>query len=120
MDILGTPLSVHVDFSMTPLHFILKKFTVGIYWNFEIQIYYKIFVEYLDPNTFILYSSNSSSMYLQIPDIKCKNVGIIIHMDRGLDPPSPMWTNMDILGTPLPPRLSTWFVDDPLEKMTTS
>ena len=61
MDILGTPLSVHVDFSMTPLHFILKKFTVGIYWNFEIQIYYKIFVEYLVPNTFMLYSSNSSS-----------------------------------------------------------
>ena len=54
--------------------------------------------------------------YLQIPDIKCKNVGIIIHMDRGLDPPPPMWTNMDILVTPLPPRPSTWFVDDPLHK----
>ena len=40
--------------------------------------------------------------YSQIPDIKSKNVGIIIHMDRGLDPPPPMWTNMDILGTPSP------------------
>ena len=26
---------------------------------------------------------------MQIPDIKCKNMGIIIHMDKGLDPPSP-------------------------------
>ena len=41
--------------------------------------------------------------YSQIPDIKSKNVGIIIHMDRGLDPPPPMWTNMDILVTPPPP-----------------
>ena len=103
MDILGTPLSVHVDFSMTPpSRFISKKiFKVPIYWKFKIQTYYKLFVEYLVPNTFILHSS--LIQYLQILEIKCKNVGIIIHMDRGLDPPPPMWTNMDILGTPPPP-----------------
>ena len=48
VDILGTPLPVHVDFSMTPLHFISKKiFKVPIYWKFKIQTYYKLFVEYL-------------------------------------------------------------------------
>ena len=99
-------------FNDPPSRFISKKiFKVPIYWKSKIQTYYKLFVEYLVPNTFILHSS--LIQYLQILEIKCKNVGIIIHMDRGLDPPPPMWTNMDILGTPLPPRLSTWFVDDP-------
>ena len=42
-----------------------------------------------------------------------QNLGILIHVDSGLDPPPPLWTNMDILGTPLPPQPSTWFVDDP-------
>ena len=40
MDILGTPLPVHVDFSMTPppFGFISKKnFKLPIYWNFKIQ-----------------------------------------------------------------------------------
>ena len=49
MDILGTPLPVHVDFSMTPppRFFSKKKFKLPIYWNFKIQTYYKLFVEYL-------------------------------------------------------------------------
>ena len=41
--------------------------------------------------------------YLQIPDIKSKNVGIIIHMDRGLDPPSPHVDKHGHFGNPPPP-----------------
>ena len=102
MDILGTPLPVHVDFSMTPSRFISKKiFKVPIYWKFKIQTYYKLFVEYLVPNTFILHSS--LIQYLQILEIKCKNVGIIIHMDRGLDPPSPHVDKHGHFGNPPSP-----------------
>ena len=79
----------------TPSALFKKKFTVQIYWNFKIQTYCKVFVEYLVPNTFILSLFIKLIQYLLIPDIKCKNVGIIIHMDRGLDPHRPCgqtWT----------------------------
>ena len=58
-------------------------------------------MEYLVPNTFILHSS--LIQYLQILEIKCKNVGIIIHMDRGLDPPSPHVDKHGHFGNPPPP-----------------
>ena len=85
-----------------PFGFISKKiFKVPIYWKFKIQTYYKLFVEYLVPNTFILHSS--LIQYLQILEIKCKNVGIIIHMDRGLDPPSPHVDKHGHFGNPPSP-----------------
>ena len=37
-----------------------------------------------------------------------------VHMDHPLDPPPPLWTDMDNLETPLPPYWSTWFMNDPL------
>ena len=89
-------------FQWPPSRFISKKiFKVPIYWKFKIQTYYKLFVEYLVPNTFILHSS--LIQYLQIPEIKCKNVGIIIHMDRGLDPPSPHVDKHGHFGNPPSP-----------------
>ena len=34
-------------------------------------------------------------------------------MDKPLTPPPLMWTNMFFSQTPLPPDLSTWFMNDP-------
>ena len=101
MDILGTPLPVHVDFSMTPPspRFISKKIS-----NYQ-------FIAILKSKHTTSYLWNIKLIhYLQIPDIKCKNVGIINHMDRGLDN-LPMWTNMDVLGTPLTVHM---VLDEPL------
>ena len=35
----------------------------------------------------------------------------LVHVDHVLDPPSPLWTDMDNLETPLPPYVSTWFMN---------
>ena len=97
MDILETPLPVHVDFSMTPPSALFPK--IFSKYQFIGNLKSKHTTSYLwkiVPNIFILHSS--LIQYLQILEIKCKNVGIIIHMDRGLDPPPPCgqtWTFWD-------------------------
>ena len=94
MDILGTPLPVHVDFSMTPppLALFPKKFS-----NYQ-------FIGILKSKHNTSYLWNIKLIhYSQIPDIKSKNVGIIIHMDRGLDPPSPHVDKHGHFGNPPPP-----------------
>ena len=40
-----------------------------------------------------------------------------IHMDHPLDPPPPLWTDMDNLETPLPPYWSPWFMNDPIQQL---